>query len=231
MTLLAGRIAVVTGASRGIGRAVAERLRDEGASVARLARTLRAQFHEGYLDLPCDLTQEEDVAHAADQVQRQLGVPDIVVSNAGAFLLARLEETSARQFDEQVATNLRACFLVARALLPAMRDAGRGLHLSVGSIADHRAFPENAAYAASKYGMRGLHEVLREEFRGSGVRFTLLSPGPTNTEAWDPYAPDQRPGFVPRRAMLRPEDVAEAVAFIATRPAHVTVDWLRLGPT
>jgi len=230
MTLLAGKLAVVTGASRGIGLAVAERLRDEGASVARLARTLRARFSEGVLDLPCDLTQEEDVAHAAEQVRRQLGVPDIVVSNAGAFLLARLDATTLPQFEEQLGANLRAPFLVARAFLPGMREAARGLHVAIGSIADHRAFPDNAAYAASKYGLRGLHEVLREEYRGSGIRFTLISPGPTDTAAWDPYDPDRRKGFVARRDMLRSADVAEAVAFVATRPARVAIDWLRLGP-
>jgi NAD(P)-dependent dehydrogenase (short-subunit alcohol dehydrogenase family) len=230
MTLLVGRVAVVTGASRGIGAATANRLRDEGASVARLARTLRAGWHEGFLDLPCDLTQEDDVRHVAGQVLGQLGPPDIVVSNAGAFLVAPLAETTARDFDTQVGTNLRAPFLVARAFLPPMRAAGKGLLITIGSVADHWAFPDNAAYAASKFGVRGLHEVLREEYRGTGLRFALVSPGPTDTTAWDPVDPDHRPGFTPRQAMLRAEDVAEAVVFIASRPPHVAIDWLRLGP-
>lgn len=227
---LHGRIAVVTGASRGIGAAVAERLRGEGVTVARLARTLRASWREGLLDLPCDLTQEEDVRHAADRIMAQLGPPDLVVSNAGAFLVSALDQTRAADFDAQVAANLRAPFLVARAFLPPMRARGSGLHVAVGSVADHRAFPENAAYAASKFGLRGLHEVLVEECRGTGVRCTLVSPGPTDTRLWDPVQPDERPGFVPRAAMLRPGDVADAVLWVATRPAHVHVDWLRLGP-
>ncbi len=230
MTALAGRVALVTGASRGIGAAIAARLRDEGASVARLARTLRAGWHEGFLDLPCDVAEEADVEHAAGQVTGQLGVPDLVVSNAGAFSLAPLHETTAGQFDTQIAANLRAPFLVARAFLPAMREAGRGSFITIGSISDHRAFPENAAYGASKYGLRGMHEVLCEEYRGSGVRLTLISPGPVDTTLWDPVDPDRRPGFVPRRRMLHPDDVAEAVVFVATRPPRVVVDWLRLGP-
>jgi NAD(P)-dependent dehydrogenase (short-subunit alcohol dehydrogenase family) len=230
MSGLAGTVAVVTGASRGIGAAIAERLRAEGATVARLARTLRAAVRDGVLDLPCDLTQEEDVQHAAERIRAQLGAPDLVVSNAGAFLLAPLERTRPADFDAQVAANLRAPFLVARAFLPAMREQGRGLHIAVGSVADHRAFPENAAYAAAKFGLRGLHEVLVEEYRGSGVRCALISPGPTDTSLWDPVRPDERPGFTPRAAMLRPEDVAEAVVWIATRPARVQVEWLRLGP-
>jgi NAD(P)-dependent dehydrogenase (short-subunit alcohol dehydrogenase family) len=97
-------------------------------------------------------------------------------------------------------------------------------------VADHVGFPENSAYAAGKYGLRGLHETLAAEFRGSGVRLTLISPGPTDTAIWDPFDPDRRPGFPPRAAMLRPEDVAEAIVFAASRPDRVQVDWLRLGP-
>jgi NADP-dependent 3-hydroxy acid dehydrogenase YdfG len=126
--------------------------------------------------------------------------------------------------------NLRAPFAVAKAFLPAMRDAGRGTFITVGSVADHVGFPENAAYAASKYGLRGLHETLLAEYRGTGVRLTLVSPGATDTSAWDPFDPDQREGFIPRAGMLRPADVADAILFVATRPAHVHIDWLRLGP-
>ncbi len=230
MSDLEGRTAVVTGASRGIGAAIADRLVAAGATVARLARTLRAAAGPQTLDLPCDLTQEDDVRHAADRILKQFGAPDVVVSNAGAFLLSPLDRTTAEAFDVQVATNLRAPFLVARAFLPAMRERGGGLYLTVGSVADHVAFPENAAYAAGKYGVRGLHEVLRAEYRGTGVRCTLISPGPVDTAAWDPVDPDNRPGFLPRSAMLQPGDVADAVLFVATRPPHVEIDWLRLGP-
>lgn len=231
MSRLAGSVALVTGASRGIGAVIAAQLAAEGAAVIRLARTLRAARPERGLDLPCDLTQEADVAHAAERVLAEFGAPDVVISNAGSFLLAPLERTTPADFDGQIGANLRAPFLVARAFLPAMRQAGRGLHVTVGSVADHRAFPENAAYSAAKFGLRGLHEVLREEFRGSGLRFSLVSPGATDTAAWDPFQPDQRPDLIPRRAMLRPADVAEAVMFIVTRPPRVTIDWLRLGPS
>jgi NADP-dependent 3-hydroxy acid dehydrogenase YdfG len=90
--------------------------------------------------------------------------------------------------------------------------------------------PENAAYAASKYGLRGLHETLAAEYQGTGVRLTLVSPGPTDTDAWEPFDPDRREGFPTRAQMLRPADVADAILFVATRPPHVLIDWLRLGP-
>jgi NAD(P)-dependent dehydrogenase (short-subunit alcohol dehydrogenase family) len=227
VTALAGRLALVTGASRGIGAATAALLLQAGARVVRVARVLPPVA--GYDDRPADLTDAAQVEALADGVVSTLGLPDIVVSNAGGFLLRRLEATEVAEFDAQVALNLRAAFLLARAFLPRLRTAGRGTFVAVGSVADHTGFPENAAYAASKYGLRGLHETLSAEYRGSGVRLALVSPGPTDTTLWDPFDPDRRKGFPRRTDMLRPEDVAEAILFVATRPPQVQVDWLRLG--
>jgi NAD(P)-dependent dehydrogenase (short-subunit alcohol dehydrogenase family) len=228
VTALAGRVALVTGASRGIGAATAEALRAAGARVVRVARALPPGAN--FVDLPADLTDTAQVEALAERVRREVGPPDVVVSNAGGFLLRPLERTTVADFDAQVAINLRAAFAVARAFLPMLRDAGRGCFITVGSVADHVGFPENAAYAASKYGLRGLHETLLAEFRGTGVRLTLVSPGPTDTDIWAPFDPDRREGFPRRAEMLRPADVADAVLFVATRPPHVLVDWLRLGP-
>jgi NAD(P)-dependent dehydrogenase (short-subunit alcohol dehydrogenase family) len=224
-------VALVTGASRGIGAAVAELLAGAGARVIRVARTLRPGSHGEVRDFSCDLTDWDQVQRLSHEVLQEFGPPDLVVSNAGAFLLRPLETTGAGELDQQLALNLRAPFAVARSFLPPMARAGRGSFITVGSVADHRGFPENAAYAASKYGLRGLHETLVEEYRGTGVRLSLVSPGPTDTSVWDPFDPDRREGFIPRAGMLRPGDVAEAILFVATRPQHVHIDWLRLGPT
>lgn len=230
MTRLVGRVALVTGASRGIGAAVAEALAGDGARVIRVARSLTAASGR-FQDVSCDLTDPEQVSRLASRILTQHGPPDVVVSNAGAFLLRLLEQTEPSDLDVQLAVNIRAPFYVARAFLPAMRDAGRGSFITVGSVADHVGFPENAAYAASKYGLRGLHETLLAEYRGTGVRLTLVSPGPTDTSVWDPFDPDHREGFPARSDMLRPLDVAEAILFVATRPPNVLIDWLRLAPT
>jgi NAD(P)-dependent dehydrogenase (short-subunit alcohol dehydrogenase family) len=230
VTRLAGRVALVTGASRGIGAAVAAALAAEGTFVIRVARGLTESAAERIQDIPCDLTDPNQVSRLGSRVMAQHGPPDIVVSNAGAFLLRTLEATEAADLEVQLAANVRAPFYLAKAFLPAMRKAGHGSFISVGSVADHVGFPENAAYAASKYGLRGLHETLLAEYRGTGVRLTLVSPGPTDTTAWDPVDPDHREGFITRAAMLRPGDVAEAILFVATRPPHVLIDWLRLGP-
>ena len=230
MSPLAGKAAVVTGASRGIGLAIAEALEREGCRVVRAARSLKSASSAARLDVPCDIADAKQVAALAQAARTAFGVPDLVVSSAGAFLLKPFEATTPEDLAQQLSANLVGPFNVARAFLPLMRQRGKGRVITLGSISDHRAFPENAAYGAAKYGLRGLHEVLREEYRGSGVLCTLLSPGPTDTSAWDPVDPDRREGFVPRARMLRPRDVAEVVVWVASRPDHVDVDWLRVNP-
>jgi NADP-dependent 3-hydroxy acid dehydrogenase YdfG len=133
-----------------------------------------------------------------------------------------------RAFDDHMAVNLRGTFLVVRALLPAMLGRGDGLFVNVGSVAGRRAFAGNASYSASKFGVRGFHEVLLEEIRGTGVRATLLEPAATDTPLWDVVNRAASPGLPERSAMLDPDDVAEAVLFVATRPATVRIPLLQI---
>jgi len=226
---LTGRLAVVTGASRGIGAATANRIAGLGARVIRIARSAMAPI-DGAIDLRADLADARDRDNILRQITAQHGLPDFVISNAGGFILAPLEDTTDALLREQLAINVEAAFAVARHFLPAMRTRGSGRHVLIGSVADARPFPGNAAYAASKYGVRGLHEVLCEEFRGTGVLCSLISPGPTDTAVWNPVDPDHKEGFTPRAEMLRPADVAEAVIYAITAPANVHVESIRLGP-
>lgn len=233
---LDGRGAVVTGASRGIGLATARLLAESGARVVMLARgaeALRAAAAEvgpSALALPCDVGDAAAVERAIVGIGELLGAaPDIVVSNAGLFDLARIEGTSPEQFVAALQVNLVAPFRLVRAFLPAMRERRSGHLVTIGSIADRATFAENAAYAASKFGARALHQVLREETRGSGVRATLVSPSAVDTSLWDPVDPDSRPDLPPRAAMLSPSDVADAVLWAITRPARSNIDELRLS--
>jgi NADP-dependent 3-hydroxy acid dehydrogenase YdfG len=148
------------------------------------------------------------------------------VCAAGTFGLAPVAEVTVKALDAQLSVNLRGAFLVTRALLPSMLERGRGLVIHVGSVAGRRAFPGNGAYAASKFGLRGFHEVLLEELRGTGVRATLLEPAATDTPLWDPLAPDSDPTLPSRTEMLSPDDVAEAILFVATRPDTVRIPFL-----
>lgn len=227
---LFGKTAVVAGASRGIGLAIAEEMQAAGAHVVRLARSLADAAVERRTDIRCDLTRPAEVAAAADRVARELGAPDILVHSAGTFLVRPFAETMPEEFAEQIAGNLTAPFLVLRAFVPGMVARGRGLVVTVGSVVDHRPAGGNAAYVAAKHGVRGLCGALALELKGTGVRSTLVSPGPVNTEIWDPVDPDNRPGFLKRAAMLHPEDVAEAVLFVATRPDRVEIPELHVEP-
>ncbi|HYC52040.1 MAG TPA: SDR family oxidoreductase [Gemmatimonadaceae bacterium] len=235
---LAGWIAIITGASRGIGLECARRLLAAGAELFLLGRDPgvvdlfmhRKPWDPGVSFEQWDLADASAVARIAPSLRRQLeDHPGIIINNAGHFFLAPTEQTSLADFQRTLQINLTAPFAIIRELLPQMRKRGRGHVVTVGSIADHRAFPGNAAYAASKYGVRGLHEVLREELRGSGIRTTLISPGPTNTDLWNPVNPDEREGFTKRADMLSPSAVADAVLYALTAPIEVNIDELRLS--
>ena len=228
---LVGKLALVTGASRGIGLAVADELRGAGAHVVRLARSLQDASGDRLTDLHCDVTIPADVDRAVERMVSELGVPDIVVNNAGIFFIKSLAETTPADFTATLATNLTGPYLIARALVPRMVERGSGHLVTIGSISDYIGFPGSTAYAASKFGVRGMHEVIRAETAKSGVRTTLVSPGPVDTDIWDDVKPDEKPGFTKRKDMMRAEDVAEAVLFAVTRPARVAITEIRLLPT
>lgn len=230
------RTAVVTGASRGIGLAITRCLVKHGVRVVMLARNddvLRGAAQplgSSAVPLSCDISDAGALGGTIERIRSTLGdAPDVLINSAGLFKLATADTTDPQDFATAIDVNLIAPFRLIRAFLPAMRARKRGHIVSIGSIADHVAFPENSGYAASKFGLRGLHEVLREESRDSGVRVTLISPGPVNTALWDDVNPDDRPGFTPRSAMLAPEAVAAAVLFAVTQPDDVNIDEMRLS--
>ncbi len=236
MNGLAGRTALVTGASRGIGLAIARRFVSDGARVALLARdatTLAERAAElGPLasTLPCDVGNRDDVARACVRLRDAFGgAPDVIVNNAGFFSLATVEHTAVDEVQRALDVNLVGPFLIVRAFLDEMRARASGHIVTIGSIADRVALPENAAYGASKFAARALHEVLRVELRGSGVRATLVSPAAVDTPLWDTIQPDTRPGFTPRRDMLAADAVAAAVQYAVGQPGDVNVDEIRLS--
>jgi NADP-dependent 3-hydroxy acid dehydrogenase YdfG len=227
---LSGSVALVTGASRGIGAAIAAALYEAGAHVIRLARSLGDRSTERRTDLHCDVTDPAGVERALGRVRATLGVPHLVVNNAGMFFVKPIEQTSPAEFTATLAVNLTGPFLVARGLVPDLRARGSGHLVTVGSIADHVGLPGSAAYVASKFGLRGMHDVIAAELSHSGVRTTLVSPGPVDTGMWDTVDPDSREGFTKRRDMLQPSDVAAAVLFAVTQPERVTVSEIRVMP-
>ncbi len=227
---LTGKVALVTGASRGIGLAVADELRAAGAHVVRLARSLSDGTADRQTDLRCDVSDAGQVDRAVAKILKELRAPDIVVNNAGVFFIKKIEDTTSADFAHALAVNLTGPFLVARALVPHLVKRGSGHLVTIGSISDHHAFPGSTAYAATKFGVRGMHQVIAAEVATAGIRTTLVSPGPVDTEIWDDVDPDSKPGFTKRKDMMRAEDVAEAVLFAVTRAPRVDVTEIRMMP-
>ena len=236
MSSLSGRSAVVTGASRGIGARLAETLGRQGVRVVLIARNeqrlkeVAGQIKDS-IPISADVTDPGSVENAAGRITRALdGGPDILVNNAGIFSVAPVEQTDPNTFLDTINTNLVGPFLFARAFLPAMKERKSGHVVTIGSVADRSIYTGNAAYSAAKFGLRAVHEVMRAELRGSGVRATLISPAATDTEIWN-TVPVSDPGAKPgaKRPMLSPDDVVAAVLFALTQPERVNVDELRLS--
>ena len=236
MGSLAGRTAVVTGASRGIGAGIAKALGENGARVVLIARSEaalreRASEIKGAIPIPADVSNPENVERAAEKIRAELkGAPDILVNNAGIFSVAVAEETTADTFVETLNTNLVAAFLFVRAFLGDMKLRKGGHIVTIGSIADHTIYSGNLAYSAAKFGLRAVHEVLRAELRGTGVRTSLISPAATNTGIWNDVTvtdPVNRPHS--QRPMLEPDDVVRTVMFSLTQPETVNIDEVRLS--
>jgi NADP-dependent 3-hydroxy acid dehydrogenase YdfG len=226
---LSGRRILVAGATGGIGLAVARRLAAAGAQlilVARRTAPLEAAAAEtGGTAVAGDISDLAFVETLRAGVTRG-GDLDALVNAAGDFDLAPVATTSAVMFRRMVDANLTAPFFLMRAFLPAMLEARRGHIVTVGSVAGRVAFPGNGAYSASKFGVRGLHAVLEQELRGTGVRCTLLEPGATDTGIWDPLDPDGRADLPGRDVMLSGDAVADAVHYALTRPPDVLIPTL-----
>jgi NADP-dependent 3-hydroxy acid dehydrogenase YdfG len=226
----------VTGASRGIGAGIASALAGEGARVVMLARnearlTEASRAVKGSIPIAGDVADPKSVEKAAKQITKELGgAPDILVNNAGIFGVSIVEETKTDFFVQTINTNLVGPFLFVRAFLADMKQRKSGHIVTIGSIADRTIFTGNAAYSAAKFGLRAVHEVLRAELRGTGVRTSLISPASTDTEIWNSVTvtdPAGKPHST--RPLLSPDDVVAAVVFALTQPERVNIDELRLS--
>ncbi|HKB27343.1 MAG TPA: SDR family NAD(P)-dependent oxidoreductase [Methylomirabilota bacterium] len=229
-----GQVAIVTGAGRGIGRAIAEAFAREGAAVVLAART-RQQIAEvaaaikaaggRALAVPTDVTQDAAVVALVEQTVADFGRLDVLVTAAGTASFGPVVGTKPEDWDAMLAVNLRAVMACCRAVLPVMVHQHRGTILNIASVAAQRFIPGSAAYAATKAGVVVWSRVLREEVRAEGVRVGVLVPGAVDTPLWDtiPQGPD-------RSRMLKPEDVARAAVLMASLPPHASLEDLTLLP-
>jgi len=231
---LGGRVAIVTGAGRGIGRAVAAAFAREGAAVVLAARsapeldaTARQIAEAGgrASALPADVSDEAAVGALVKRALAEYGRIDVLVTAAGAAGFGSVADSKPTEWDQMLAVNLRGAMLCCRAVLPAMMAERRGTIINIGSVVTSRVLAGSAAYTASKYGLLGFSRVLAEEMRPHGVRVGILSAGATDTPLWDAVssAPD-------RGLMLRPEQVAEAALLMAALEPTATLEEMTLLP-
>ena len=201
---LSGKVCVVTGASRGIGRSCAEVLASAGARVA-ICASRRAPELSGAFSRRCDVSNGSEVVRFFAEVERQIAPPDVVVLNAGVLERAPIEEFSEEQWDRVLDVNLKGAFLCAKAAWPALRRTS-GRIVAIGSISGTLGTPQAAAYNASKWGLTGFIKSLAEEGREQGIFCALVLPGSVETEMLEktPFEPE-----------MQPRDVAQVVRFLA----------------
>jgi 3-oxoacyl-[acyl-carrier protein] reductase len=234
LTPLRGQVALVTGAGRGIGAAIAHKLASLGATVALCGRTLKtleatatsiSALGGKARAVVCDITEVSSVASLAALIEREFGKVDILVNNAGIGSFAGpLHEMTPEQWEKLLNTNLRGVFYCVRSFAPMMIRAGAGHIVNISSLAGKNALPNGAAYAASKWGLNGLTYSIAEELRGHGIRVSIVCPGSVDTDL-SPHT-----GKDPNK-MLKPDDVAHVVAMLVTQAPQSFVSEVLLRPT
>ncbi len=225
---LAGKAAIVTGAGRGIGRSIALALAAQGASVTLAARTqadldgVRDQIVAGNgvaAPIPTDLRREADIVRLVQATVEQFGRLDILVNNAAVGVFGPLAETPASAWDEIMAINARAPFLLCRESLPYLRQNPPGFIVNIGSVVSVKGYVNQAAYSASKHALLGMSKALAKEVQADGIRVHAILPGGVDTEMATQARPD-----LDRSILIQPDEIADIVVFLVTRRGNAVID-------
>lgn len=226
--------AVITGASKGIGKAIAEKLAREGFNVAICARNADtlAQAVAGIreqnpqtevLSMSADMGKKEDVLTFAEKIKSMFPVVDILVNNAGVFVPGGLDEQEDGLLESMMAANVYSAYYLTRQLLPSMKAARKGHIFNLCSTASYTSYPNGGAYSITKFALLGFSRNLREELKPHNVKVTSLSPGPTLTASWDGFdGPPDR--------LMEPEDVANLLWAAYTLSAQAVVEEVIMRP-
>jgi NAD(P)-dependent dehydrogenase (short-subunit alcohol dehydrogenase family) len=235
MESLAGKVAVVTGGTRGIGRAIVERLLHERVSVAFCGRTresadraLSALGKTGKVSAhAADVTKPEEVGRFFREVDEAFGGVDILVNNAGAGIFRKVGDMTLEDWHRNIELNLNAPFYCSREALVRFRKRGGGFVVNISSLAGRNAFSGGAGYNASKFGLNGFSEALMLDHRHDNVRVSYIMPGSVATEFSG--GPTNRAGD--KSWMIAPEDVAEAVTMVLSMPSRTMVSRIEMRPS
>lgn len=241
---LVGKIALITGASSGIGEATAVALAEQGAAVAIAARRLdRLEALKGKLEadgatvltLELDVTDEAACSAAVDRTVAELGGLDIVVNNAGVMLLGPIEGADTQDWRRMINTNVYGLMYLTHAAVPHLLTRGGGDIVQVSSVAGRVARAGSGVYNATKFAVNAFSESLRQELTTRGVRVTMVEPGAVATELQSHIThADTKAGIERWIAGMRPlqaDDIARAVVYAVTQPSHVSVNELLIRPT
>ena len=227
-----GKVALVTGASRGIGFAIARSLAGLGAKVALCARNLERlekaaaslkNTGANVVPIPADVRNANDIASLVRSTEQSLGAIEILVNNAGIGVLAPIHEASEADWDSILDTNLKAVFLLTKAVAPGMIQRRGGHIINIGSLSGKSAFAGGAIYCASKWGLLGLTQCAAEDLRAHGIRVSAVLPGSVATD-FSPHAGKDT------SKMLQPEDVAHAVETIVTQAPQSFISEVNIRP-
>ena len=237
MENLSGKVALVTGSSRGIGRAIAIALARDGADVAINYRSRAADARDAESEIAglgrrvvavqADVAASADVERLVDEVRTELGPVDILVNNAGIARVQSIEEVTERDWDELLAVNLKSCFLVTQAVLPAMRARRWGRVINLSSVAAHVGGVVGAHYAASKAGMLGLTHFYASRLAKEGITVNAISPALVETEMVTAN-PNATPERIPVGRFGKVEEVAETAVMLA-RNGYITGQTLHVN--
>jgi 3-oxoacyl-[acyl-carrier protein] reductase len=230
---LAAKVALVTGASRGIGLAVAKSLAAMGAKIALCARdrerldAAAADLEQGgasVVAVPADVSRTAEIGRLVERTEQFLGPIEVLVNNAGVGVFGPIQEASEANWDAVLDTNLKSVFLLSRAVAPGMISRRGGHIVNIASLAGKNAFAGGGIYCASKWGLLGLTECMAEDLRPFGIRVSAVCPGSVATD-FSPHSTKD-----PKK-MLQPEDVAHVVAMILTQAPQSFISEVLLRPT
>jgi 3-oxoacyl-[acyl-carrier protein] reductase len=229
---LAAKVAIVTGASRGIGRAISIALATEGAIIVLAARCLEKLRNTAgevekaggrALVVVTELTEEQSIRNLVEVTREKFGRLDILVNNAGVTHSARLEETSTEDWQRCLWVNARAPFILCREALPLLRKSPSACIINIASVVGVKGYPLQSAYTSSKHALRGMTISLAEELRDSNVRVHLLCPGGVDTDLVRNVRPDIR-----KEDLIGPDEIAELVLYLVTHKGNGVVDELHI---
>jgi len=242
---LAGEVAIVTGASSGIGEATAEALASRGASVVLAARRadeleavaerIRTEGGEA-LVVPTDVTEDDDIDALIAETVDEFETIDILVNNAGVMLLEPLESADRDNLRQMIEVNLLGLMNLTHAALPTMQAQDSGHIVNISSTAGRRAGAKSSGYNATKFGVNAFTEAVRQEVTTDGIRTTIIEPGAVDTELQE-HIPDEEikqqieEGMIESMTPLESDDIARAIIYAVTQPQHVNVNELLVRPT